>query len=243
MRPVNQLPLSLMAMKRSPFGSSRRPDKPPNPRNEEVRISPLRYSSASKRTRERSRVSNDGNGRALTSIATGAVTEYSSGLYFGGRSNAVCAGANCGSATAESPAAVDFRKRRRLIGERMPLGMQSPRPAGRGRNAVGLAEQLGEFFGDGAAEFFGIDDGNRAAIVARNVVADSDRDQLHRRARLDFLDDMAQMPLEVVAGIDRQRGVVDRRAVGNHHQDAALLGTSEQALVRPVERLAVDVFL
>ncbi|GCC48532.1 hypothetical protein chiPu_0032775, partial [Chiloscyllium punctatum] len=51
------------------------------------------------------------------------------------------------------------------------------------------------------------------------------------------------MPLEIVAGIDRQRGVVDRRAVGDHHQDAALLGTRQQALVRPVERLAVDVLL
>src|SRR5712675_273432 len=151
MRPVNQLPLSLIAMKRSPFGSSRRPAKP---RKDEVRISPLRYSSSPKRTRERSLVSNDGSGRALTSIATGAVTEYSSGLYFGGRSSAVCAAAICGSATAETPATVDFRKRRRLIGERMPLGMQSPRPAGRRRNAVGLAEQFGEFLGDGAAEFF-----------------------------------------------------------------------------------------
>ena len=79
MRPVNQLPLSLMAMKRSPFGSSRNPDNPPKPRNREVRISPLRYSSAPNRTRERSRVSKDGSGRALTSIETGAVTVNSSG--------------------------------------------------------------------------------------------------------------------------------------------------------------------
>ena len=44
MRPVNQPPLSLIAMKRSPLASSRRPDNPPKPRNREVRISPLRYS-------------------------------------------------------------------------------------------------------------------------------------------------------------------------------------------------------
>src|SRR5258705_7024580 len=191
MRPVNQLPLSLMAMKRSPLASSRRPDSPPKPRNEEVRISPLRYSSASKRTRERSLVSNDGSGRAFTSIATGAVTEYSSGLYFGGRSNAVCAGANCGSATAETPATVDFRKRRRLIGERMPLRMQSLRPAGRPRDPVGLAEQFGEFLGDGAAEFFGIDDGYRAAIIARDVVADADLDLLHQRDGIHLHADMS----------------------------------------------------
>jgi len=67
-------------MNRSPFLSRRRPDKPPKPRNREVRISPLRYSSEPNRTRERSRVSNDGIGRALTSIETGVVTENWSGV-------------------------------------------------------------------------------------------------------------------------------------------------------------------
>ena len=86
MRPVNQLPLSLMEMKRSPFASSRNPDSPPKPRNRDVRISPLRYSNDPNRTRVRSRVSNAGIGRALTSIETGAVTENSSGtVCFGGR--------------------------------------------------------------------------------------------------------------------------------------------------------------
>ena len=56
--------------------------------------------------------------------------------------------------------------------------MQPARPAARGgRGALGLAEQFGEFFGDGAAELFGIDDGDCTAIVARHVVADADRDQ------------------------------------------------------------------
>ena len=74
-------------------------------------------------------------------------------------------------------------------------------------------------------------------------MADADRDQLDRRAGLDLLDDVAQVPLEIVAGIDRQRGIVDRRTVGDHHQNLALLGPAEQALVRPVQRLAVDVLL
>src|SRR5882757_6279095 len=103
-----------MAMKRSPVASSRRPDKPPKPRKEDVKISPLRYSSEPNRAFERSRVSNDGSGRALTSIVTGAVTENSSGFASrGGRSTAVCARVIGGSAIAESPAAVDLRKRRR----------------------------------------------------------------------------------------------------------------------------------
>ena len=68
-----------------------------------------------------------------------------------------------------------------------------------------LLEQLGELLGHHAAELLGIHDGDGAAIVARHVVADADRDQLDRRARLDLLDHPAQVPLEIVAGIDRER--------------------------------------
>ncbi len=115
---------------------------------------------------------------------------------------------------------------------------------GAGRSAAGiLLEQFGELLGHGAAEFLGIDDGDGAAVIARDVMADADGDQFDRRAGLDLLDHPAQMPLEIIAGIDRQRGIVDRRAVGDHHQDLALLGARQQALVRPVERLAVDVLL
>ena len=46
-----------------------------------------------------------------------------------------------------------------------------------GRGALSLAEQFGEFFGDGTAEFLGIDDGDGTAIIARDVVTDADRDQ------------------------------------------------------------------
>src|SRR5882672_11203062 len=103
-----------MEIKRSPLVSSRHPDSPPKPRKPEVRISPLRYASDPNRTRARSRVSNDGIGRALTSIETGAATENSSGTGgFGGACTAVCARAICGTAIAESPAAVDVRKPRR----------------------------------------------------------------------------------------------------------------------------------
>src|SRR5215218_1040085 len=167
MRPVNQPPLSLMAMKRSPLASSRRPDKPPKPRNRDVRINPLRYSSEPYRTCERSRVSNDGSGRALTSIETGAVTEYSSGIAgFGGRCTAVCACTMAGSAAIESPAAAVFRKRRRLKVARILSGMQTAWPAARSRRgAAGLAEEFGELFGDRAAKFLGIDDGHCAAVV------------------------------------------------------------------------------
>src|SRR4051794_6498505 len=113
-------------------------------------------------------------------------------------------------AATETPAAAYFKRRRRPIGVRMLSRMQPARPVMTrgGRRAVGLAEQFGEFLGDGAAEFLGIDDGDRTAVVARDVVTDADRDQFDRRTGLDLLDDVAQMPLEVIARIDRQRGIV-----------------------------------
>src|SRR6202011_4581900 len=223
MRPVNQLPLSLTEMKRSPLASSHRhADSPPKPGKPEVSTSPLRYSSAPKRRREWSLVSKEGIGRALTSIGAGAVTECSSSAARFGGWVASCARALPGSAASESPAAAKFRKRRRVLGARMLSRMQSAAAARRGgRRAVGLAEQFGKLLGDGAAELFGVDNRDGAAVVAGDVVADADRDQFDRRAGLDFLDDVAQMALQIIAGIDRQRGIVDRRAVGNHHQDLA----------------------
>ena len=114
--------------------------------------------------------------------------------------------------------------------------------AGRGSWRV-LLEQLDELVGHGAGELGRVGDGDGAAIVARHVVADADGDQLDRGARLDLLDHLAQVLLQIAARVDRQRGVVDRRAVGDHHQDAAPLGPSLQAPVRPGQRLAVDVLL
>src|SRR5262249_52147054 len=55
--------------------------------------------------------------------------------------------------------------------------------------------------------------------------------------------DLAQMPLEIVAGIDREGRIVDRRAVRDDHQDAPLLGPAEETIMRPEQRLAVDVLL
>src|SRR5216683_8232136 len=254
-------------MKRSPLGSSRSPDSPPKPRKGEVSTSPLRYSSEPKRTCERSRGSNEGIGRALTSIETGAVTENSSILAdFGGGWVASCARATSGSAASANPAAASSRTRRRErwsgsflmvrrrtcaisgrcgachrariratrwhrrenhMAETTPhpsrrgqdaapldeaplaydasshriLGMQSPPGAACGRRrAVGLAEQFGEFLGDGAAEFFSVHDGDGAAIIARHIMTDADRDQFDRRTGLDLLDDVPQVPLEIIAG-------------------------------------------
>src|SRR6185437_8540647 len=100
-----------------------------------------------------------------------------------------------GAARVENPAAAQLRKRRRLRLARIrALRMQPARTPCGGRRTVRLAEQFGELFGDRAAEFLRIHDGDGAAIVARDVVADADRDQLDRRTGLDLLDDVAQVP-------------------------------------------------
>src|SRR6202034_4920480 len=113
MPPVKQLPLLPNEMKRSPLASSRNPDSPPKAGNREVRASPLRNSSDPKRRCVRSLRSNEAIGQALTSIETGAVTEYSSGgSGFGGGSVADCARASSGTAMVESPMVLDIRKRR-----------------------------------------------------------------------------------------------------------------------------------
>ena len=74
-------------------------------------------------------------------------------------------------------------------------------------------------------------------------MADADGDQFHRRAGLDLLDHLPQMTLEVATGVDRQRRIVDRRAVRDHHQDAPLFRPAKQAIVRPGQGFAVDVLL
>ena len=76
-----------------------------------------------------------------------------------------------------------------------------------------FSEKLGELFGHRAAELLGVDDGDGAPIIPRHVMADADRDQLDRRARFDFENDLPQMAFEIIAGIDGKRRVVDRRAV------------------------------
>src|SRR5262249_42888076 len=69
-----------------------------------------------------------------------------------------------------------------------------------------LVEQRGELLHHGAAQLVGIDDRDGAAVVAGHVVADADGDQLDRRARLDPVDDVAQVALQVVARVHRQGG-------------------------------------
>ncbi len=71
---------------------------------------------------------------------------------------------------------------------------------------------------------------------------DPDCHQLHRGHLLDPLDHAAQVCFQIACRIHRQRRIVHRRAVADHHQDAAFFGAIQQAAVRPDQRLTVDVF-
>ena len=58
--------------------------------------------------------------------------------------------------------------------------------------AAGLfVEKLGQAGHHGAAQFFGVDDGHRFAVVAGHVVADADRRQLYTGFIFDKVDDVA----------------------------------------------------
>src|SRR5690606_25948741 len=100
-----------------------------------------------------------------------------------------------------------------------------------------LLEQLDQLVGHGAGQLARIGDGDRAAVVAGHVVTDADGDQLDWRTGLDLVDDLTQVLLQVAAGIHRKGRVVDRRAVGDHYKNAALLGPGQQTPVGPGERL------
>src|ERR1700722_6212405 len=85
----------------------------------------------------------------------------------------------------------------------LPASFRRPRwPRRFGRWDV-LVEEFGELLRHSPAKLFGVDDGHGAPVVARHVVANANGDQLNRRAGLDLLNHVAQMALEIVAGIDR----------------------------------------
>ena len=92
-------------------------------------------------------------------------------------------------------------------------------------------------------KLFGIDDGDGALVIARHVMTDADGGELDRRSGFDIVDHPAQMPLQIIAGIDRQGRIVHRRAIGDHHQDLALFGPRHQAVMRPHQGFAVDILL
>ena len=60
-----------------------------------------------------------------------------------------------------------------------------------------LVEQLGKLLGHHAGKLLCVGDGDGAAIIAGDVVADADGEQLDRGARLDLLDHLAEMTLQI----------------------------------------------
>ncbi len=93
--------------------------------------------------------------------------------------------------------------------------MQAARPSGTlSLHAGVLREQLRQLFGHDAAEFLSVDDGHRAPVVARDVVADADGDELERHLRWVIEDIETRSPVELIAiGIGHDVTRYYRRAV------------------------------
>src|SRR3712207_472517 len=106
-----------------------------------------------------------------------------------------------------------------------------------------VIEKFSELLRHRTPQLLGIHDRNGAPIIASHIVANADGDELHGRLCLDIAYDLAKVTFEVASGIDGQRRVVDRSTVGNHHEDATLLGTSEEAVVCPNQGFSVNVLL
>ena len=124
------------------------------------------------------------------------------------------------------------------------LGLSGPFEAhNAGPGARVALEQGGELFGHGAGQLFHIGDGDRAVIIACHVMADTNRQELNLLALFDHGNHIAQVFFQIIGGIDGQRAVIDRRTIGNHHQDFARFLADGHAAVRPFEGFAVDVFL
>ena len=54
-------------------------------------------------------------------------------------------------------------------------------------------KELGQFFGHGATQFLGIDDGDGALVIAGHVMADADGDEFDGRLAFDVGNDLAQV--------------------------------------------------
>ena len=69
-----------------------------------------------------------------------------------------------------------------------------------------LLEQLGQLVGDRPGQLFDVDQGDGAAVVAGDIVADADGDQLDRRSWFSMSPmTVAQVALQVVAGVHADR--------------------------------------
>ena len=72
-------------------------------------------------------------------------------------------------------------------------------------------------------------------------MADANRCQLHGRLGFNPANNLAQMPFKIASRIDRQSAVIDGCSIRNHHQNAAVFCARKQPVMRPDQRLAIDI--
>src|SRR5215831_4888087 len=248
-----------MASRLLPAGSMISADQPPKSLAEDVRTRPPRNSSGPKRFAS-------GRSRSKCAMGRASISMCSTRVAGAALSSANARARNGVVTTARSPPATARRwmgigglasimsrscslvstpcRARERRPSRILLQFAAVRGQGQTVRLVDtFLEELHELVGHGASELGGISDGDGTTVVARHVVANADGDELDGGARLDLLDDLAQMALQIAARVHGQRRVVDRCTIRNHHQDAAALGACQQSPVCPRQRLPVDVLL
>ena len=72
-------------------------------------------------------------------------------------------------------------------------------------------------------------------------MTDTYGDEFDVAAVFNLVYDHAKMALEQARSVLALRGVIDGRAIGNHHHDAALLRPCHEAAIGPFQRFAVNV--
>ncbi len=68
-----------------------------------------------------------------------------------------------------------------------------------------IREKFRQFFGHCPAKFLSVDYRQRPTIIARDVVADTDRNEFDRGSQFHVFDFLTQMALKIVPGIDGKR--------------------------------------
>src|SRR5262249_49682684 len=103
--------------------------------------------------------------------------------------------------------------RSEIFQEQASTSMGARVTAARHRRFVGVRlflKQLDELFGHRSGKLGSISNGDGSPIVTGDVMPDTDGDEFNRRVALDLVNDLAKMLLQIAAGIDRERRVVDR---------------------------------
>src|SRR3546814_18950378 len=79
-----------------------------------------------------------------------------------------------------------------------------------------FVKKAGQLLHHGPAKLFGVHDRHRAPIIARDIMADANGDELHGRAVFDPFDNLPHMTLQIGSADNGQGGIVAWPAVHDY---------------------------